>query len=46
MTNNQIALIKEALLEEDLREMAIIDALPDEKFVFSEKYKKEMKKLL
>ena len=46
MTNNQIALIKEALLEEDLREMAIIDALPDEEFVFSEKYKKEMQKLL
>ena len=46
MTNNQIALIKEALLEEDLKEMAIIDALPDEEFVFSEKYKKEMQKLL
>ena len=46
MTNNQIALIKEALLEEDLREMAIIDALPDEEFVFSEKYKTEMQKLL
>ena len=46
MTNNQIALIKEALLEEDLREMAIIDALPDEEIVFSEKYKTEMQKLL
>ena len=46
MTDNQIKLLKEALLEEDLREMAIIDALPDEEFVFSEKYKKEMQKLL
>lgn len=46
MTDNQIKLLKEALLEEDLREIAIIDALPDEKFVFSEKYKIEMQKLL
>lgn len=46
MTDNQIKLLKEALLEEDLREMAIIDSLPDEEFVFSEKYKKEMQKLL
>jgi len=46
MTDNQIKLLKEALLEEDLREMAIIDALPDEEFVFSEKYKTEMQKLL
>lgn len=46
MTNNQIKLLKEALLEEDLREMAIIDSLPDEEFIFSEKYKKEMQKLL
>lgn len=46
MTNNQIALIKEALLEEDLAEMAVIDAIPDEDFVFSEKYKIEMQKLL
>ena len=46
MTNNQIALIKEALLEENLREMAIIDALPDEEIIFSEKYKTEMQKLL
>ena len=46
MTDNQIKLLKEALLEEDLKEMAIIDSLPDEEFVFSEKYKKEMQKLL
>lgn len=46
MTKNQIKLLKEALLEEDIREMAIIDALPDEEIVFSEKYKKEMQKLL
>ena len=46
MTNNQIALIKEALLEEELAEMAVIDALPDEEIAFTEKYKIEMQKLL
>ncbi len=46
MTNNQIALIKRALLEEELAEMAVIDALPDEEVSFSEKYKTEMHKLL
>lgn len=46
MTDNQIALIKQSLLEEELAEMAVIDALPDEEFVFSEKYKKEIQKLL
>ena len=46
MTDNQIKILKEALLEEDLKEMAIIDALPDEEVVFSEKYKLEMQKLL
>ena len=46
MTNNQIKLIKEALLEEDFKEMAIIDAIPDENVTFSEKYKMEMQKLL
>ncbi|MBQ8392450.1 MAG: DUF4367 domain-containing protein [Clostridia bacterium] len=46
MTNNQIKLLKEALLEEELAEMAVIDALPDEKVVFSEKYKIEIQKLL
>ena len=39
-------LLKEALLEEELAEMAVIDALPDEKVVFSEKYKIEIQKLL
>ena len=46
MTNNQIALIKQSLLEEELAEMAVIDALPDEDVVFSEKYKIEIQKLL
>ena len=46
MTDNQIALVKKALLEEELAEMAVIDALPDEEVVFSEKYKIEMQKLL
>ena len=46
MTSNQIALIREALLEEELAEMAVIDALPDEDIIFSEKYKLEMRKLI
>ena len=46
MTNNQIALIKEALLEEELAEMAVIDTLPDEEIAFTEKYKIKMQKLL
>ena len=46
MTNNQIALIKEALLEEERAEMAVIDALPNEEVVFTEKHKIEMQKIL
>lgn len=46
MTDKQLAIVKEALMEADLREMAIIDALPDEEITFSEKYKNAISKLM
>ena len=46
MTNNQIKLLKEALLEEELAEMSVIDALPDEEVVLTEKHQKEIQRLL
>ena len=46
MTDKQLTIVKEALMEADLREMAIIDALPDEEITFSEKYKNAISKLM
>ena len=46
MTDKQLAIVREALMEADLREMAIIDALPDEEITFSEKYKNAISKLI
>ena len=46
MTDKLLAIVREALMEADLREMAIIDALPDEEITFSEKYKNAITKLI
>lgn len=46
MTENQVKLIRDTLFEENLAEMAIIDTLPDEEIIFSDKYRTEMQKLL
>ncbi len=46
MTDKQISIVREALMEADLREMAVIDSLPDEEIAFSEKYKNAISKLM